>query len=383
MTLALNRDLLLNSSELSVSLYVGLEPQERDLRGAEGRAQTLLGNAQEALTRRGVSKRDQAPILDRVRMALGELDLRKHRDPGLAVLATPESTQVLPLPEAVGDEAVVGHHFFIRPLLRILSDASFFVLTINAQGARLLECSRYHWNDRTPPALRQKLEDVLAVTELDPGSQQSPVGRPHGGAPSPAAAAHSYESPPDVAKTEFITHLRRLTAAVEAELKNDRRPVVLVADAETAGHFRKLTKLPGLLPDGVLKFPNGQGDAELVAKAREIVGDPDETAISAVIEQVNARLGSNLPTVAIRLDDVVTAAHDGRIESVVIAADQKVWGRFDPQTRIVVAHTTPTPNDEELLNEIVIQTLAKGGQAFAAARDLLPRQALAVAILRF
>ena len=52
MTLALNRDLLLNSSELSVSLYVGLEPQERDLRGAEGRAQTLLGNAQEELTRR-------------------------------------------------------------------------------------------------------------------------------------------------------------------------------------------------------------------------------------------------------------------------------------------------------------------------------------------
>lgn len=382
-TLAIDRELLLSPSELSVSLYVGLEPQQRDLRVAEGKAQALLGSAQEELTRRGVPKRTQARILDRVRGALSDLDLRKHRDPGLAVLATSDSTQVLALPEPVGSQAVVGHHFFIRPLLRILRDASFFVLTINAHGARLLECSRYHWSERPAPALKKTLEEVMARTELDAGFQQSPATRPHVGSPAAAVKAHAYELPVDVAKTEFVTHLQRLAAAVEAELKGDRRPVVLVAEAETAGHFRKLTKLPTLLPDGVTVFPNGQGDAELVARAREIVGDPDEAAISAVLDQVNARLGSNQRAVAIRLDDVVTAAHDGRAVAVIVAADEKVWGRFDPRTRIVIAHTTPAPDDDELLNEIVIQTLSKGGQAFALPREQLPRQAMAVAILRY
>jgi hypothetical protein len=383
MTLALDRDFLLRSSDLSVSLYMALHPQQRDLRAAEGCAHMLLGAARDELTRRGVPKRMQLPLLDRVRDALEELDLRKHRDPGLAVLATSEDIRVLPLPESVSDDAVIGHRFYIRPLLRILSNGSFFTLMINAQGARLLECDRYQWTDRTSPALQKKLTEIVTSTELDAGFQQTPVARPHVGSPVPAVKAHAYESPAEVGKAEFIAYLRRIAAAVETELKNERRPLVLVAEAETAGHFRKIAKLPNLLPDGVTLFPNGQGDAEVVSKARELVGNPDEATVAAILEQVTARVGSNLPSVAIRLDDVVTAAYDGRIESVVVAADDKVWGRFDPSTRIVVAHPTAGPDDEELLNDIVIQTLARGGQAFALARGQLPRQALAVATLRY
>jgi hypothetical protein len=50
--------------------------------------------------------------------------------------------------------------------------------------------------------------------------------------------------------------------------------------------------------------------------------------LNAVLDQVNARLGTAEPIVAIRLEEILTAGREGGIDSVVVARDEPLWGRL-------------------------------------------------------
>lgn len=107
-----------------------------------------------------------------------------------------------------------------------------------------------------------------------------------------------------------------------------------------------------------------------------------DAELDGVLEQVDARLGAAEPTVAIRLEEILGAAVEGRVDAVVVAEDETLWGRFEPGYTLA-AHGKPGPDDEDLLNQAAILTLRNGGRAFAAPRERLPRQVPAAAVLRF
>lgn len=378
-----DEDFLLRSSSLAVSLYLGLDPSQRDQRLPANAAQQALSQADAALQRRKLGRGEREAVLERLRAALKPINPREHRDPGVAVFMADDEIRVVPLPETVESTAMVGRHLCIRPLLRMLGPEFFNILTVSAQGARLLECDRRHCQERTPDSFRHSLDDEEKITEVDIDAQQNPAGRTRAGAPGGVVPGHSYEAVPEIRKTLLINHLRRLASAVEGALKEDRRPLVLVADPENGGHFRKLVRLPQLVEAGVSAIPDALSNEDLISRARAVVGAPYDAAVAEVLDRVNARLGTAESTVAIRLEEIVAAAHEGRVDSVVVAAGETVWGQFDDASRTVHAHGTPDAQDEELLNDVVVETLAKGGRAFALSRDKLPRQALAVATLRY
>ena len=85
---------------------------------------------------------------------------------------------------------------------------------------------------------------------------------------------------------------------------------------------------------------------------------------------------------AIRLEEILAASLEGRVDRVVVAEDEALWGRFELGQSLAV-HGKPGPDDEDLLNQAAVLTLRNGGRAFAAPRERMPRQAPAVATLRF
>lgn len=287
-----------------------------------------------------------------------------------------------PFPKSPPEITVVGHRFYIVPLLPLINaGGSFFVLAVSACGARLLECEEYGWTDRTPPHL-PRAPDVVAETDYQPTTEGSPVAR-HRKYTNAATGAHSYESPDELWKVELIEYLRRLSSAIEDHLKDDRRPIILVADPDVGGHFRKLTGLRQLSEQLVDLNPNGLSDERLVAAARAVWRSPEEAAMAEFVDLVNARLGRADPRVGIRLEEIVSGAHYSRVDAVMVAAGETVWGRFDEANGTAVTHETPNGDDDELLNDIVAETLLKGGRAYSGARQTMPRQSCAVATFRF
>jgi len=104
--------------------------------------------------------------------------------------------------------------------------------------------------------------------------------------------------------------------------------------------------------------------------------------LEEVLERASARLGTAEPDVAIKLEEILAAGHEGRVDALVVAEDETLWGHY-AHGKSLTAHGVRAPHDEDLLNCAALLTLRHGGRAFAAPRAQLPRTVPAVALLRF
>lgn len=214
-------------------------------------------------------------------------------------------------------------------------------------------------------------EDV-ALTELPVEAQAELDSRP-------AAASGSAD---EVRNALIAEEPRRVVHAVRAAIGTDPSPIVLAADPGVAGHFASAADLPGLLDDMVAANPFAFGDAELHRRALSVVQPLLDTEVNAVLDQVNARLGTAEPTVAIRLEEIIAAADEGRVDALIVASDEALWGRWEPG-KLIAAHGHESPGDEDLTNVAAVLALRTGGRVFALPLEHLPRRSRAVATLRF
>jgi hypothetical protein len=322
---------LLAESELALTLCGS---------GASG-VEDALGLAEVALAKRQVPSNDRQSVLRTARNALRKIEPELRRELGFAVFAKMSSAGGLILPQPVPNLAVVGARFYIKPILGLLDrKPTFYVLAIGGGKARLLSCDQYAW------------------VEVSLG-------------------------PPDEQGEDEPAYLGRVAAAVDARLAADGAPLVLVAEPARLDRLRRGGGLSRAIEPGVALDPEELDDAELHRRALALVlaktGSPKEQ----VLEQIRTRLNAGDITAAIKPDQIVTAALHGRIDAAVVAIDETLWGTVQASGSRVSAPGKPSRQDEELLNLIVVETLKRGGQAFAVPHEAMPSQALAAALLRY
>lgn len=374
---------LVAGADPAVSIYLPIDPERRDMRDPEARLRGLIEAAEQSLARRGMRPQQTAELLAPAHAVLDDPDLPRHRHHGRVFFLAPSLSQVFTLYESMPQDVTVGHNFLLRPLLPMLAhERRFHILALTAGGARLWDATPYSLSEHKA-ALPAGVDEVVAESEVQSYVQFNPIARPRSGPAVPVVKAHGTESPEDVRKAQLLEYLHRVAAAVSRELGEDPAPLVLVAEPEIAGHFRKLGKPAQLYEAGLLINPHGLADSDLLARVVELLRPVLEREIEGVLDQANARLGTAEPTVAIRLEEILPAAYDGRVDAVVVAADEMLRGRFDPEARTVRAGGASNGEGEDLLNEAAVVSLRNGGRAFALPRERIPRRAPAVATLRY
>jgi hypothetical protein len=287
-------------------------------------------------------------------------NLAEHRDAGVALLLAADRSETVALPEPPPELVVVGRDMHIKPLLPMLArNRRFHILALSAAQARLLTATPLVWEER-------------ALTALPPDAQAELDSRP-------AAEGDAL----DQARMALLTQEpRRIVHALRAALGSDSAPIVLAAEPHVAGRFMKAAHMPNLLVQTIPVNPFALTDAELHAKAVDLITPLIDAELNTVLDQVNARLGTAEPTVSLRPEEILTAAREGRVDAVVVAADDALWGSRGPDGTIL-AHGHQVPGDEDLLNLAAVATLRTGGRAFAVPVSRLPRDAKAAALLRF
>lgn len=352
---------LLEPGHCLVSVYMPVEPEERDLRAHVARLRRLLDTATALLERRGTDSPARDALLDPLREYNEGTAFAEHRDPGLAIFARAGAApHITPLPISPGEGVFVGPDFHIKPLLPLLAaNRRFYILALSRGNVRLLSATPFGWTEVPLDALPAEVQ-----AELD--------SRP---------AADGPDTLEEVRTALMVAEPRRVGAAVKAALGEDEAPLILAADPSVAGHFTQQVELRQMMAKQLHLNPFGISEAELHAKAVECVRPELDAELQAVLDQVNARLGTAEKTVAIRLEEILGAASEGRVDAVVVAADELVWGRFDAGH--VHAHGTPGVGDEDLLNQAAVMAMRTGGRAFAIPRERLPRQVPAAATLRY
>lgn len=367
-----------------VSIYV---PAEGGLAaGATGaiRLKNLLDEAARSLLARGVDRRGAEPVLAPVRPLADRPDAWPKRASGLALFLSPEGSRTVQLPQPPPELVAIGRHFHVKPLLPFLEgDGRFHLLALTARRARLLRGGRY-WIQPLAAALPDGVAAVSGESDYQNTLQYNPIARPHDRGAAGVVKSHNFgEAPEELRKAQLIEYVRRVAAGVQEALKDETAPLVLAAEDELRGHYRKLNRCQQLLAEDLDLNPDALDGRALHDRAWPLVAPLFAAERERAAAQVRARLGTAEPDVAIKLDEIIAAARFGRVADLLVAADDALWGRFDEGHNAVLAHGTPTEDDEDLLNYAAIMTLTHGGRVFARPRAELPRQALAAAALRY
>ena len=80
---------------------------------------------------------------------------------------------------------------------------------------------------------------------------------------------------------------------------------------------------------------------------------------------------------------VVPAAFHGRVESLFVAVDCHVWGRFDPEGNSAELHDGGGGEGEDLSDFAAIHTILNRGTVYTMPQTTLPEACLLGAVLRY
>jgi hypothetical protein len=367
-----------------VSIFQPGHRAGREVRQDPIRLRKMLGAARVALAQAGLRRPEVEALLAPGGRLIDDQAFWRRQDRGLAVFLAPGVCHVHRLPIDVREQLVVAPRIHLTPLLGVIElDARFLVLTVNAARARLFEATRDRLSERTDVALPSG-SAVIAQTEFQEMRHASPVGRPH--APTPRIASKSQgfgDTPEAVRKAELVEFLHRLIAALEPQVKARAAPIVLIAQPEIQGHLRALVDWPTLIDDAVADNPDALDPAALHARAWAVVRPRVEAGRTQDLDRLNALLGSADAKATLRIEEIVRAARDGRVDTLFLAEGATLWGRFDPAVDRLEAHGRAVAGDEDLLDYAAIETLRHRGHVGLMAQTALPRQRPIAAILRY
>ena len=65
------------------------------------------------------------------------------------------------------------------------------------------------------------------------------------------------------------------------------------------------------------------------------------------------------------IKDIVTSSYQARLEALFVEPDQRVWGNFLEDDNRVIVSSEKAPDNEELLNLSLINTLRNGGKVYS------------------
>jgi hypothetical protein len=99
--------------------------------------------------------------------------------------------------------------------------------------------------------------------------------------------------------------------------------------------------------------------------------------LNAYGNQSATELTSSIP------DDVIPAAHYGRISQLFACEGEHIWGTFDEMNNVLEIHAGQEEGAECLVDKSVIKTLLNGGEVFLLPADKMPGGSKLAALMRY
>ena len=290
-------------------------------------------------------------------------------DRTLVLFKSPERFQVSVVDGKLPARTVLGPHFYIRPLLSELTlPQSFYILALSQKDTRLLHCSMH--DSREMPFSGQ------TKTSFDTWMNQ--VKPDHLSASTSTGVQGSADQD---SRNEYLAHyFKQIDHGINELLRGRTEPLVLCGVEYELPIYRKVNSYPHLIAEDVRGAANGLKAGEMHTRAIEAIKRWHEQKIDVALVDWNHRVGGGASN---RLKEVVTAAHDGRILTLLISDTQERTGSFDESTNQVKGRETGGAGDEDLVNDSAVQTILHGGNVLVAPHHKMPNGSPLAAIFRY
>jgi hypothetical protein len=370
------QELLKQAGGTCVSIYLPTQPiPTRDTRGETLHFKNLLADAQEQLTSQIGDPEKARAILRPAFALLADEEFWKHQGQGLAVLLAADVLRTFRLPGPVEEAVYVDNRFYVTPLLELLNDYPFYILTLNRGSARLLSAGRGGARDLAVPGMPKSQAEANQHRESEKLLQMRNSAGPAGSFHGEGADTHE----PNVDEREFLL---KIDDALASKLRNGLAPLVVIGLAPLPGMFAGLTKHQNLV--GRIEHDAAHATpAELQRLAWPFI-EPLTTAQIRSAQNVFGSFSANQPNrTANDPAAIIEAAEAGRVDTLLVARPnvQPEVGAFGE--RIPSEHGTDLPTPEPQLESAVQATLANSGRVCLVPQHDMPTDSSMAAILRY
>ncbi len=366
--------------ESRVTIYVPVHRRGREIVQDPLRFRNLLDRAASELEASGQRTPEVASLLQPARDLVGDTLFWSHQDAGLAVFLTPDTMRTFQVPFSVPEMAVAGTRFNLRPLvLGLVRDQTYFVLTLNRRGPRLLRGDRFGLEDIDLRGAPASLDDLLETVEGQERQFQVRTGARVGNRSTAVFHGHGQASDDD--DERLLEYFRQLDASVMEVLRDERDPLLLAGIEYLLPLFRSATRYRHVMQDAADGNTEQLDDGLLHARTWALI----EPRVLARADgerdkyEIREAHGEALHGVAA----VLPAAMQGRVGTLLLADGASVWGAVDNESGVPSVHDERQLGDEELLDRALVETIAKGGNVYALEDERMPHQAEIAAILRY
>ena len=302
------------------------------------------------------------------------------RGRSLAVFRSPEYFGWTWLDETIPSRAVIGPHFHIRPLLPELTRGkSFHILALSRKDVRMLRCTARH-SEEVPfaPGVITSFDAWMNTAKPDHTTDNMGTGGPSTGHMKGVMFTTSSERED---KGEYLAHFfRQIDRGVDEMLRGKSEPVVPAGVDYEVALYRTVNTYPHLSEECVHGAPNGLKAGELHARALQAMSRAYEKKVDSLLAEYNHKVGGSASN---RVKDVITAAHDGRVLTLLISDSLQMTGTFNESTHSVKGRETGTSADEDLINDAAVQTIRHAGEVHVVPNNKMPNGSPLAAIYRF
>lgn len=337
-----------------------------------------LAEAQECLVKAGWRAPEAKKLLAPGRHLLENATFWKNQSDGLAAFLAPEFLRLFRLPLAFKELVVVAKEFSILPLLPLLSgDGRYFVLALSQNAVRLLQGTRHGLSEIDLKEVPQNLEEALLTHEAK--QPFSFFGRRAGeGAGSWGGIFHGHGVGTDETKEELLHYFQKIDRGLHPHLRAEKAPLVLASVDYLQPIYRQANTYPHLLEQGLEGNPDRLGNREL----RERVWPLIQPLFTEAQRRAAARYRQLAGTGQTSYDlySIISAACEGRVETLFVALDRHVWGLFEASSGRVEQHEQAEFGDVDLLEFAAAHTLAHGRTVYAVEPEHVPSNTDAAAI---
>lgn len=298
----------------------------------------------------------------------------------VAVFRSRDIFRVTWLEEAVRPKAVIGPHFYIRPLVPELTRAkTFYILALSQKNVRLLRCTLRNSEEVEMPATTATSFDAyMNAAKPDHMLDNRSSGGPDIGSMKGVMFGTSSERED---KDQYLAHFYgQVDRGVNESLRGKTEPLVLAGVEYELALYRPLNKYPHLAQASVEGAPNSFKAGEMHARAIDALGRCYEKKIDEALAEYNHKVGGGASN---RLKDVVTGAHEGRVLTLLVSDSLEQTGKFDEATYTVKGRETGTTEDEDLVNDALVQTVLHAGKVLTVANGKMPNGTPVAAVFRF
>jgi hypothetical protein len=375
--------LLKTQSSPCVSIYMPTHYANKEVRQDSIRLKNLLRKAEEQLTGWGMSSQDAQAYLTPALSFLDNSMFLEHQSHGASFFLSREGFQHYHVPLEMKELVTVGSRFHLMPLLPLLTQSDhFYILALSQKKLRLYDATLQSIREVDLKNVPTNIDAALQLDLTNKGRQYR-VETGSGAAQRPGsyhgqgAGMDSIEH-----KKDILRYFQMVDRALQAQVLPNDRPLMVLAGAEyELPLYREANTYPNLVDGGVATNPSGLDLKELHARGKEIIRPLLVQRQQAVINQYHGLMGTS--RISESLEDILRAAHGGRVSVFLAPAGMERWGRFDAHTSQVELHSQYGPGDEDLLNVAAVQTLLHDGTVYVLQPDMMPDHRQAAAVFRY